>query len=56
MIGSENASNSWTTNPIQTNTGTRKKDIPGARMLITVTARFTAPAVEAMPAISRPIA
>ena len=30
--------------------------MPGARMLITVTARFTAPVVEAMPVISRPSA
>ena len=30
--------------------------MPGARMLITVTARLIAPAVEAMPVISRPSA
>ena len=30
--------------------------MPGARMLITVTARFTAPAVDAMPVINSPSA
>ena len=56
MIGSEKASRSCTTSPIHTKTGTRKNDMPGARMLMTVTARFTAPAVEAMPVMIRPSA
>ena len=37
MIGSENTSRSCTTSPIHTNTGMRKSDMPGARMLMTVT-------------------
>ncbi len=56
MIGSENASSSCTTSPIHTKTGTRNSDIPGARMLMTVTARFTAPAVDAMPVMISPSA
>ncbi len=54
MIGSEKASSSCTTRPIHTKTGTRNSDMPGARMLMTVTARFTAPAVDAMPVMIRP--
>ena len=56
MIGSENASRNWTTRPIHTNTGVRNSDMPGARMLMIVTARFTAPAVDAMPVIRSPSA
>ena len=56
MIGSENTSSSCTTRPIHTKTGTRNNDIPGARRLMTVTPRFTAPIVDAMPVISRPSA
>ena len=56
MIGSENTSSSWTTRPIHTNTGIRNSDMPGARRLITVTARFTAPIVDAIPVISNPMA
>ena len=56
MIGSENASRNCTTRPIQMNTGVRKSESPGARMLMIVTARFTAPAVDAMPVITRPSA
>ena len=56
MIGSENTSRNCTTSPIHTNTGIRNSDMPGARMLMTVTARLTAPAVDAMPVISRPSA
>ena len=56
MIGSEKASSICTTRPIQTKTGMRNKVMPGARMLMMVTARFTAPAVEAIPVISRPSA
>ena len=56
MIGSENTSRNCTTRPIHTNTGIRNSDMPGARMLMTVTARLIAPAVDAMPVISRPSA
>ena len=34
----------------------RNSVMPGARMFTTVTARFTAPAVDAMPVISSPSA
>ena len=54
MIGSENTRSSCVTSPIQTNTGSRKNDIPGARMLMTVTPRLTAPAVEAIPVSNSP--
>ena len=56
MIGSENTRSSCTTSPIHTITGTRNSDMPGARRLITVTARFTAPTVDATPAIRSPSA
>ena len=56
MIGSENTSRSCVTSPIHTKTGSRKNDMPGARMLMIVTPRLTAPAVEAMPVSSRPSA
>ncbi len=56
MMGSEKTRRNWTTRPIHTKTGIRNSDIPGARMLMTVTARFTAPTVEAMPVIRRPSA
>ena len=56
ITGRLNASSSWTTRPIQTNTGIRNSVIPGARMLRIVTARFTAETVDAIPAISSPIA
>jgi len=56
MIGSENASRNCTTSPIHTNTGIRKNVIPGARMLMMVTARLIAPIVEAMPVMSNPTA
>ena len=56
MIGRLNASRNCTTRPIHTNTGMRNNDIPGARMLMTVTARLMAPAVDAMPVMSRPAA
>ncbi len=56
MIGSENANRNCTTSPIHTNTGIRNRLMPGARMLMTVTARLTAPAEDAMPVISKPIA
>ena len=56
MIGSENARRNCTTRPIHTNTGIRNSDMPGARMLITVTARLIAPTVDAIPVISRPSA
>ena len=56
MIGSEKASRNCTTSPIQTNTGVRNRDMPGARMLMIVTARLTAPAVDAMPVIRSPSA
>ena len=48
MIGSANTSRNCTTSPIQTNTGMRNSVIPGARMLMIVTARLTAPAVDAI--------
>ena len=54
MIGSENTSKSWVTSPIHTNTGSRKNDMPGARMLMIVTPRLIAPAVDAMPVSSSP--
>ncbi len=54
MIGSAKARSSWTTRPIQTNTGVRNSDMPGARMLTIVTARFTAPVVDEMPVMIRP--
>ena len=56
MIGSENASRNCTTRPIQTNTGMRNIDMPGARMLRIVIARLIAPTVEAIPVISSPSA
>ena len=56
MIGSEKTSRNCTTSPIHTNTGMRNRVMPGARMLITVTARFTAPVVDATPVINRPSA
>ena len=56
MTGRRNASRSCTTSAIHTNTGIRNSVMPGARMLRIVTARFTAETVDAMPAISRPIA
>ena len=56
MIGSEKASSSWTTSVIQTNTGIRNSVMPGARMLMIVTAKFTAETVDAMPVMSSPIA
>ncbi len=37
------------------NTGMRNMVMPGARMLMIVTARFTAETVDAMPAISSPV-
>ncbi len=43
-----------TTRVIHTKSGIRMKLIPGARMLTTVTARFTAETVEAIPRITRP--
>ena len=56
MIGNENASRNCTTNPIHTNTGIRNSVMPGARMLTTVTARLIAPALDAMPVITKPSA
>jgi len=56
MIGSANTSRNCTTSPIQTKTGIRNSVMPGARMLTTVTARLTAPALEAMPVITNPSA
>ena len=56
MIGSEKTSRNCTTRPIQTKAGMRNRVMPGARMLITVTARFTAPVAEAMPVINNPSA
>ena len=56
MIGSENTSSSCVTSPIHTKTGSRKNDMPGARMLMIVTPRLTAPAVDAMPVSSSPSA
>jgi hypothetical protein len=56
MIGSENTSRNCTTSPIHVRIGSRNSDIPGARMLITVTERFTAPTVDAMPVINSPSA
>ncbi len=54
MIGSENTRSSCVTSPIQTNTGSRKNDMPGARMLMIVTPRLTAPAVDATPVSNNP--
>ena len=54
MIGNENTRSSCVTSPIQTNTGSRKNDIPGARMLMIVTPRLTAPAVDAIPVSNSP--
>ena len=54
MIGSEKASRNCTTSPIQTKTGILNSVIPGARMLMIVTMKFTAPAVDAMPVMIRP--
>ena len=56
MTGSAKASRNWTTSAIQTNTGIRNSVIPGARMLRTVTMKFTAETVEAIPVMSSPIA
>ena len=55
-IGSANTSSSWTTSAIQMNTGIRKKLMPGARMLMIVTTRFTAETVDAIPKMMSPIA
>ncbi len=56
ITGRLKASRSCTTSPIHTNTGIRNSVMPGARMFSTVTARFTAETVDAIPAISSPIA
>ncbi len=56
MIGSAKIKRNCTTRPIHTNTGARNSDMPGARRLMTVTARFTAPTVEATPVMSNPSA
>ena len=56
MIGIANTSRSCTTSLIQTNTGMRNSVMPGARMLMIVTMKLTAPAVDAMPVMIRPSA
>ncbi len=49
-----NSSRNWVTRVIQVKIGIFMSVMPGARMLSTVTIRFTAPASEAMPAMMRP--
>ena len=44
----------WVTRVIQVKTGIFMSDMPGARMLSTVTMRLMAPVSEAMPAMMRP--
>jgi hypothetical protein len=47
-------SRNWVTRVIQVKIGIFMSVMPGARMLSTVTIRFTAPASEAMPAMMSP--
>ena len=54
MIGSENSSRKATTIVIQMNTGIRSSRMPFARMLNTVTRKFTAEISDAMPRICNP--
>jgi hypothetical protein len=56
MTGMANTSSIWVTNAIQVKTGIFISDMPGARMLSTVTIRLMAPTSEAMPVIYRPMA
>ena len=56
MTGIANSNRNWVTSDIHVNTGIFISDMPGARMLITVTMRLIAPTREAMPVIWRPIA
>ena len=54
MTGSANTSRNCTTRIIHVKTGMRSSVMPGQRMLIMVTSRFSAPSSEAMPAICKP--
>jgi hypothetical protein len=55
MTGMANNVRNCDTSVIHVKIGMRSMSIPGARMLRQVTIRLAAPAVEAMPRISRPI-
>jgi hypothetical protein len=54
-IGIANRVRNATTVIIQTKTGMRKKVMPGARMLITVTMKLTAEVTDPMPSMISPI-
>ena len=54
MIGMAKSRRNWATSDIHTKTGMRMRLMPGARMLMTVTMRLTAPLSDAMPRIWRP--
>ena len=54
MTGMANTSRNWMTSTIHVKIGMRNSDMPGARMLSTVTIRLMAPVSEAMPVICRP--
>src|SRR5690606_15294462 len=54
MTGTANNSKNWVTSVIHVNTGIFISVMPGARMLMTVAIRLTAPVSEAMPTICRP--
>ena len=54
MTGMAKSSRNWATSDIHTKMGIRMRLMPGARMLMTVTIRLTAPVSEAMPRICRP--
>ena len=54
MIGMAKSRRNWATSDIHTNTGMRMRLMPGARMLMTVTIKLTAPLRDAMPRIWRP--
>ena len=56
MIGRENSSKNATTVDIHTNTGIRRRRMPFARMLRTVTMKLTDEISEARPMICRPSA
>ncbi len=56
MTGSANTNSTWVMKAIQVNTGIRIIDMPGVRMLNTVTVRLIADTVEPMPMMSRPTA
>ena len=54
MTGIANSSRNDVTSDIQMNTGIRMKVMPGARMLMIVTMKLTAPASDATPRICKP--